>query len=152
MGKYKKEKSHLEKVAKNPRKVNTEKNATTLCLVEALDHAGIIFQENFTCCNTCGASQIEDFKMAHHIGYCFFHAQDCDHAAEHGHVNLSFGSFKDTPDDCLVVGRKIVEVATSKKLVVDWNQDIDQRILVKNLDKKYYQSLMAEDDENSDTA
>jgi hypothetical protein len=56
----------------------------------ALEAAGIVCRQNFSCCGTCGAGEIWDEMAAagraglHVRGYVFYHVQDTESAVEGG--------------------------------------------------------------------
>jgi O-glycosyl hydrolase len=63
-------------------------------LPDNFETIGILFKENFSCCNSCGHADIRDLKADNYFGYVFFHVQDVERAAQTGVLNLSYGSFQ----------------------------------------------------------
>lgn len=102
-----------------------------------LDAAGIVARMNFTCCQTCGATEIYDERPADRasIGYVFFHSQDGEHLAEdRAHLFLGYGAF-DAPepewlDRVVAVGNQVAAVLRAHDLPVTWNGSSQQRIQV----------------------
>ncbi|GFG00845.1 hypothetical protein IFM53868_10870 [Aspergillus udagawae] len=89
------------------------------------DEDCIICRMNFTCCQTCGTAEIGGEADESHIGYCFFHRQDTEAAAEGAGLSLRYGAFKnDKADESAVnIGRKIVARLREVGLNVDWDED-----------------------------
>jgi hypothetical protein len=89
------------------------------------DEDYIICRMNFTCCQTCGTAEIGGEADESHIGYCFFHRQDTEAAAEGAGLSLRYGAFKkDKADESAVnIGRKIVARLREVGLNVDWDED-----------------------------
>ena len=63
---------------------------------DMLDDKDIVARQNFTCCGTCGAAEInleiEEFEAygRRARGYVFFHQQDTESAVESGNLYLSY--------------------------------------------------------------
>lgn len=75
----------------------------------ALEAEGILAQQNYTCCQTCGTAEIHD-QMALAAaagrqikGYVFYHQQDTEFAADGSGVCLTYGGYfpatKEDEDD-----------------------------------------------------
>lgn len=102
----------------------------------ALEAAGVVARENFTCCGTCGAAEIGDeidTAQAAGIavrGYTFFHWQDTDSAVDGHGLYLSYGAIEDTEGAGLAIGRDIMTVLERSGLQPSWNGRSDTRILV----------------------
>ncbi|MGZ0148385.1 DUF6891 domain-containing protein [Kribbella sp. WER1] len=106
-----------------------------------LDAAGIVARMNFTCCQTCGSTEIFDERPSDRpsVGYVFFHSQDGERLAEDGaQLFLAYGAF-DAPepqwnDRVTAVGRQVTDVLRAHALPVTWNGSSQQRIQVGPLD------------------
>ncbi len=95
---------------------------------ETLDANGVVARANFTCCATCGHSEIGAEAEDHHRGYVFFHEQDTENAAEGGGLYLAFGAFHD--GDTTAIGREVVAALHAVDLPTRWDGTAAQRILV----------------------
>lgn len=110
-------------------------------LFQKLNKLHITAKENFLCCRTCGAKEIHDHKRKRDVGYCFYHAQDTESAAETGQLYLRFSAYD--ADLVVQVGELIVDTARKLDLDVEWSGDPDIAILLKGLPKDYFAGLMA---------
>ncbi|MEV5974790.1 hypothetical protein [Streptomyces sp. NPDC051921] len=101
----------------------------------ALDAAGIVAREHFTCCRNCGTSEIGAEEGAEHArGFVFFHSQCTEGAANGGPLYLLYGGFDDSADTTAAVGGEVVEALRGQGLTVRWDGDPGQAILVTELD------------------
>jgi hypothetical protein len=107
--------------------VITDNDRLTLAF-SALDAAGIVARESFTCCQTCGNSEIGGEAAPGARGYVFYHQQDAEGAVEGGLLHLAYGSFCATED--ARVGAEIAQALTRQGLTVQWNGDVAERIRV----------------------
>lgn len=103
-----------------------------------LDRSGIVARQNFTCCQTCGHTEIEDEIMDAQEyrrirGYVFFHQQDSESAAETDCLHLAYGTPDHDEDGSVVIGHEIVTTLRKHKLAVEWNGTIQKRIKIKEL-------------------
>ena len=102
---------------------------------DMLEDKDIVARQNFTCCGSCGATEIgieiEEFE-AHGRparGYVFFHQQDTESAIETGHLYLSYGASRNTADGVILeVGQEIVDTLKSVGLKVHWDGKLEHRI------------------------
>jgi hypothetical protein len=53
-----------------------------------LEEEGIVAREHFTCCGSCGASQIHDEADSNHFGYVFYHVQETESEQEPGNLYI----------------------------------------------------------------
>ena len=112
----------------------------------ALEASGVIARQNFTCCGTCGSTEIWDEigsaeaagLPAH--GYAFFHMQDTESAAEGYGLYLNYGACTEGEAAALAIGHEIVEQLEAHGLRTEWNGDWGTRIHVA-LDWKKRRSL-----------
>ncbi|HUQ54176.1 DUF6891 domain-containing protein [Lentzea sp.] len=100
----------------------------------ALDAAGIIARENFTCCRTCGHAEIGDEAGPGTRGFVYFHSQ-CTEAAVAGRgLTLLYGGFDDSEETTAAVGAEVVAALEAAGLSVVWNGDPGRAITVTPLD------------------
>lgn len=100
----------------------------------ALEAEGVIARQNFSCCGTCGASEIWDEieaarsegRPAH--GYAFYHWQDTEGAVEGQGLYLNYGSCEETPEAAVAVGHIIVSRLLDHGLRPEWDGRIERRI------------------------
>jgi hypothetical protein len=103
----------------------------------ALEAAGIVARQNFTCCSTCGHYEIGDeIKAAKRkkrpvAGYAFYHMQDTESAVGGYGVFIKYDTLTDDPEKKAAVGRRIVEAVEQAGLTAEWNGDPDTAVLVK---------------------
>jgi len=102
----------------------------------ALEARGVVSRQHFTCCGTCGASEIWDEIDAVHKagrptrGYAFYHAQDTERAAEGGGLYLNYGACEEGEEAALAVARDIVTHIEAHGLRTEWDGSWGQRIAV----------------------
>lgn len=102
----------------------------------ALEDAGIVARQNFTCCGTCGSAEIwDEIGEARDSGrpvrgYGFYHMQDSESAAEGHGLYLNYGAVEEGEDAALAVGREIVVTLARSGLSPDWNGSWSTRIAV----------------------
>ncbi|MER7534571.1 hypothetical protein ABTX77_07245 [Streptomyces sp. NPDC097704] len=102
----------------------------------ALDAAGILAREHFTCCRNCGTSEIGAEEGAEHArGFVFFHTQCTEGAADGGPLYLLYGRFDHSPETtAAAVGEEVAAALRGQGLSVRWDGDPGQAILVTDLD------------------
>ncbi|KAF7118927.1 hypothetical protein CNMCM5793_008563 [Aspergillus hiratsukae] len=85
----------------------------------------IISRMNFTCCRTCGNTEIGGEANETHIGYCFFHEQDTEGAVGGTGLLFRYGDFRDdsTDESMVYIGRKIAARLREEGLTVDWDEN-----------------------------
>lgn len=104
-----------------------------------LDRMGIVARQNYTCCQTCGHTEIgyELGKTSVHRpvrGYVFFHHQDAGHVATAGVLYLAYGSVLNRSDDeAVAVAREAVAVLKQHGFMIEWNGLIQKRICIKGI-------------------
>lgn len=100
----------------------------------ALEATGVIARQNFTCCGTCGSTEIWDEVDAvakagrPTRGYAFYHMQDTERAAEGDGLYLNYGACEDGEDAALAVANDIVTQLEAHGLRTEWNGSWNQRI------------------------
>ncbi len=105
-----------------------------LTAFEALDAAGIVARADFTCCRTCGMTEIGGEAPEGARGFVFFHRQDTARAAAGEGLWLAFGALPAAPGDTAAVGREVVTALRAGGLAVAWDGSADTRIQVTPLD------------------
>lgn len=102
----------------------------------ALEAEGVIARQNFTCCGTCGASEIwDEVEAAQQAGepvegYAFFHMQDTESTVEGHGLYLNYGACVTGEDAAIAIGRRIVDQLEAHGLATDWDGSWGQRINV----------------------
>jgi hypothetical protein len=95
----------------------------------ALEEAGIVARQDFSCCQNCGSGEIDEVARSYPrpAGYVFYHAQDTESAAEGGGLYLGYGPARLGEQ----VAAKAVEALRAEGLDVDWSGSVDKRIHVR---------------------
>lgn len=102
-----------------------------------LEASGIVCRQNFSCCGTCGAGEIQDeiaeAQRAKRIvrGYAFYHVQDTESAVDGGGLYLNYGAVEDGERAAIAVGREITKALRAAGLEVTWDETWAVRIHVK---------------------
>jgi len=100
----------------------------------ALEAAGVVSRQHFSCCGTCGSSEIwaeiEAVREAGGLtrGYAFYHVQDTERATEGDGLYLNYGACEDGEDAALAIANDIVAQLEAHGLRTDWNGSWSQRI------------------------
>jgi len=93
----------------------------------ALEAAGIVARQHFSCCGTCGATEIHDemdrvAKDGRTVrGYTFFHIQDTEHAIDGDGLFLSYGSRDRSKEAAVEIGHEVVAALAAQGLNPNWN-------------------------------
>jgi hypothetical protein len=99
-----------------------------------LDRAGIVARQHFSCCGTCGATEIHDeMEQAEKAGlpvrgFTFFHVQDTEHAVGGEWLYLSYGAVHKDQEAAIAIGHEIVDVLGRHGLTPSWNGKHAHRI------------------------
>ena len=106
-----------------------------------LENEGIVARQDFTCCQTCGHSEIWDeiteaTKTKKVLGYTFYHHQDLEWIVEIGECLLAFGATSENENDALRVGEIICKTLRKEGFNVQWDGSLNTRILIKDIDWK----------------
>ncbi|MDN3020703.1 hypothetical protein [Streptomyces sp. S.PB5] len=91
----------------------------------ALERAGIVAREHFTCCRSCGTGDIVNEMEATEgaRGFVFFHYQ-CTRSAAEGHgLTLYYGGLEHSPEATTAVGREVVAALDAAGLSTKWDGD-----------------------------
>ncbi|MBB1259370.1 DUF6891 domain-containing protein [Streptomyces alkaliterrae] len=100
----------------------------------ALDEAGITARENFTCCRSCGQSEIGSAGEPGAWGYVYFHTQCTESAAAGYGLTLLYGAFDGRSETTAAVGDEVVASLEAAGLRATWDRDPDRVITVDPLD------------------
>lgn len=101
---------------------------------EALEAEGVIARQNFSCCGTCGSSEIWDEVSAAEEagasprGYAFYHMQDTEAATEGGGLYLNYGACGEGEAAALEIAREIVARIEEHGLKTHWDGTWETRI------------------------
>lgn len=102
----------------------------------ALEDAGIVARENFTCCRGCGMTEIgaevDDTSAVR--GFVFFHQQGTRAAAQGHGLSLYYGGFDGSEQTTTAVGHEVVAALTSAGLSTQWDGDPGKAVDVKPLE------------------
>jgi uncharacterized protein DUF6891 len=104
-----------------------------------LDRHGIVARQNFTCCQTCGHTEIntEIAKTQQHRpvrGYVFFHWQDTESAVRNGYLYLAYGSVSGKEHESEYVAQEVMAALRRAGLEADWNDSVRTRICIRNIE------------------
>ncbi|MFF2527021.1 DUF6891 domain-containing protein [Streptomyces liangshanensis] len=100
----------------------------------ALDRAGITARENFTCCRSCGQSEIGAEGGPDARGFVYFHTQCTDSAAAGHGLSLLFGGFDGSSATTAAIGREVVAALGAAGLPAEWDGDPTRSVTVTPLD------------------
>lgn len=101
-----------------------------------LERGGIVMRQNFTCCGTCGSSEIWGEIKAYEaagrqaFGYGFYHSQDTESAAEGYGICLDYGACAEGEEPALATARAIVAALEKQGLKTSWDGSWDRRVEV----------------------
>lgn len=97
---------------------------------KTFDKVEIIAKQDFTCCLTCGNSEINKYFEPNSAGYAFYSAQDYEDLRMNDNVYLAFSSWDGNEEKSKEVGFIIKKHLKNYGLNVDWNEDVRTRIMV----------------------
>ncbi|MGW2571947.1 DUF6891 domain-containing protein [Streptomyces sp. NPDC001537] len=100
----------------------------------ALQAAGITARENFTCCRSCGQSEIGGEAGPDARGFVYFHTQCTDSAAAGHGLRLLYGGFDGSSETTAAIGREVVTALEATGLRTEWDGDPGRAITVTPLD------------------
>ena len=99
-----------------------------------LDGRGITAREHFTCCRSCGMSEIYAAGREDARGFVFFHLQGTESAAAGHGLTLYYGGFDDSAETTAAVGREVVAALGEAGLTAEWDGSPDKAIELTGLD------------------
>lgn len=103
----------------------------------ALERAGVVCRQDFSCCGTCGAGEIHDemdkvAKKGNRVrGYAFYHMQDTEAAIEGHGLYLNYGAVREGEAAAIAIGHEIAASLRQHGLQVDWDGTLAKRIGLK---------------------
>ncbi|MEU7703361.1 DUF6891 domain-containing protein [Streptomyces sp. NPDC015492] len=100
----------------------------------SLREAGITAREHFTCCRTCGESEIGAEGDPDARGFVYFHTQCTDSAAAGHGLTLLYGGFDGSPATTTAVGHEVVTALEAVGLSTAWDRTPGRAITVTPLD------------------
>ncbi|MFE7598701.1 DUF6891 domain-containing protein [Streptomyces sp. NPDC057494] len=100
----------------------------------ALREAGITSRENFTCCRSCGQTEIGAEGGPDARGFVYFHSQCTDSAAAGHGLTLLYGGFDGSSETTAAIGHEVVAALAAVGLHAEWDRDPDRAITVTPLD------------------
>ncbi|MFD5511418.1 DUF6891 domain-containing protein [Streptomyces sp. NPDC127051] len=100
----------------------------------ALQEAGITARENFTCCRSCGQSEIGGEGGTDARGFVYFHSQCTDSAAAGHGLMLLYGGFDGSSETTAAIGHEVVAALEAVGLQADWDRDPGRAITVTSLE------------------
>lgn len=100
----------------------------------ALQDAGITARENFTCCRSCGESEIGGEGAPDARGFVYFHTQCTDSAAAGHGLTLLHGGFDGSSETTAAIGHEVVAALEAVGLHAEWDHDSGRAITVTPLD------------------
>ncbi|HBF80073.1 MAG TPA: hypothetical protein DD420_09120 [Streptomyces sp.] len=100
----------------------------------ALREAGITARENFTCCRSCGRSEIGGEGGPGARGFVYFHTQCTDSAAAGHGLMLLYGGFDGSSETTAAIGHEVVAALEAAGLSAEWDRDPDRAVTVTPLD------------------
>ncbi|MFJ4989215.1 DUF6891 domain-containing protein [Streptomyces sp. NPDC088732] len=99
-----------------------------------LDASDVTARENFTCCHSCGQSEIGAAGAPDARGFVYSHSQCTGSAAAGRGLTLLYGGFDGSEGTTAAVGREVVAALTEAGLSVEWDGDPGRAITVTPLD------------------
>ncbi|MFF0095311.1 DUF6891 domain-containing protein [Streptomyces canus] len=96
----------------------------------ALEEAGITSRENFTCCRSCGQSEIRAEGRPNARGFVYFHTQYTDSAAAGHGLTLLYGGFDGSSETTAAIGHEVVVALEAVGLHAEWDRDPGRAITV----------------------
>jgi hypothetical protein len=104
----------------------------------ALNAEGIVAKQDFSCCNTCGFTEIWDEvkeveKRQPVQGYVFYHLQCTERAIKTGQLLMAYGCIEDNAEAFERVGNKIVAELRRAGLNASWGGTAGHPIVVEGI-------------------
>ncbi|MET8785552.1 MULTISPECIES: hypothetical protein [unclassified Streptomyces] len=100
----------------------------------ALEADGITARENFTCCRSCGQSEIGAESGPDARGFVYFHTQCTDSAAAGHGLMLLYGGFDGSSETTAAIGDEVVAALRSAGLRTEWDRDPHRAVTVTPID------------------
>ncbi len=68
-------------------------------------------------------------------GYCFYHQQDLERAIQTGNLYIAFQKIDNSSEKVAIdVGKKIVKILEKYDFKVEWDENVNERILIKDFE------------------
>lgn len=104
----------------------------------ALNRQGIVARQDFSCCNTCGFTEIADEVEAEEKrqpveGYVFYHLQCTERAIQTGQLLMAYGSVEDDPEALRRVANDVVAELRRVGLNASWGGTTGHPIVVEGI-------------------
>ncbi|MFE9975747.1 DUF6891 domain-containing protein [Streptomyces hirsutus] len=99
-----------------------------------LQEAGVTARENFTCCRSCGQSEIGGESGPDVRGFVYFHTQCTESAAAGRGLTLLYGGFDGSSETTAAIGHEVVAALEAVGLHAEWDHDPGRTITVTPLD------------------
>ena len=126
--------AHKEEQASWPKTTDCDRLDSAFA---ALERAGVVSRQDFSCCGNCGLGEIRD-EMDRAAqsgtpvrGYVFYHKQDTEAAVEGNCLYLSYGAVQQGEAAAVEIGREIAASLKQQGLQVNWNESWTKRIGVR---------------------
>lgn len=102
---------------------------------DALDRRGVVARQHFTCCSTCGHSEIWDEvktsrKRRKVVGYAFYHMQDTQSAVDGGGIYVKYAAVDNDDAKKKRIGQQVVDALTAAGLKPRWDGDPNCAVFV----------------------
>ncbi|WP_030238180.1 DUF6891 domain-containing protein [Streptomyces sp. NRRL S-350] len=98
-----------------------------------LEASGITAREDFTCCRSCGESEIGAAGAPDARGFVYFHSQCTESAAAGRGLSLLYGGFDGSPSTTTAIGQEVVTALAAAGLPTVWNGDPSHVIEIRPL-------------------
>jgi len=86
-------------------------------------------EKDWTCCNTCGHAETEDY-FGKGKPYVFYHMQGADELNSTGSVHLNYGFTGGSPNQIIKKARNLYETLEAYNLDPKWNGMLDDKIKI----------------------
>ena len=86
-------------------------------------------EKDWTCCNTCGHAEMEDY-FGKEKPYVFYHMQGADELNSKGSVHLSYGIGGATENQIIKKAKKLCETLEAYNLTPEWNGKLETKIKI----------------------
>ncbi len=103
----------------------------------SLEAGGIVTRQHFTCCQSCGHSEIWDEVKAaaargrEVLGYAFYHRQDTDRAVDGDGLYIAYGATERGGAARVAIGSLVTDALSRHGLEVIWDGSDERRIFVR---------------------
>ncbi|MEL6406688.1 MAG: hypothetical protein AAFR81_20125 [Chloroflexota bacterium] len=103
-----------------------------------LDRNGIIARQHFTCCQSCGHTEINTLIKQEQAkrpvqGYVFFHQQDTQSAIDNGYFYMAYGSVSGKERASIRIAELALDTLQRAGLNATWNGWVRSRICINDV-------------------